>query len=586
MLRSRVLPVFAAGLLGVGLALGVGVGDGVTASGATEDLRKIEEAYTTITRSYAEEVDSAKLAEDAIEGMLAGLDPHSIYISAEEMNSVRESFNASFEGIGIYYEFVEGVDDRDSLVVLMPIAGGPSEEAGLQAGDRILTIDDTTAVGFDTGLVQQYLKGPRGTTVDLTVKRPGYRAPLSFSIQRDQIPLNTVIASYMADDVTGVVKLQRFARTSHDEILSAIRDLRGQGMQRLVLDLRDNAGGLLDEAYKIADEFLPAGDMIVYTDSRHSGNSRRYVARPGGTFEDEPLIVLVNENSASASEIVAGAVQDHDRGLLVGRRTFGKGLVQQQFRLTGGAVLQMTVSRYYTPAGRLIQTPYDIGQADEDYYASKKAIREAVEDKLAPNGGLVDASALGAGVPDSLRFQTDGGRTVYGGGGILPDYIVALDSIPAALRTVIGKNLDNDFARVRIEALGDDFRQTWDGRQREFERSFRVDDATFQAFLAHARDRGVEIVDARTDEQGDDVLVRSEVAAARPRHRGPHQGVHGAPPVRRRRVLPGRRPDRPDAAPVDAAVGQRDAARRRRPSEPLGRLGRSGHALFRRRLVA
>ena len=513
--RSRFRPLLGAGLLAAGLIVGVQVQDAVSASEDVEQLRKIEEAYEYITRAYVEEVDSAQLAEDAIEGMLAGLDPHSVYVSPDEMRRVRESFDASFEGIGIWYEFIEGRDDADTLVVLMPITGGPSDEAGLQAGDRILTIDGESAIGFETPDVQRTLKGPRGTSVALSVDRPGYREPLSFTITRDKIPLNTVDAAYMIDDETGLIKLQRFARTSHEEVRGAIRQLKREGMERLVLDLRGNAGGLLDQAYAIADEFLGAGEMIVYTESRHASNRRQYRASAGGSYESGPLIVLIDENSASASEIVAGALQDHDRALLVGRRTFGKGLVQQQFPMTDGSVLQMTVSRYFTPAGRLIQTPYEVGASDEDYYSSKVALRDAVEGRLAPTGGRVDAGRLGADVPDSLVFRTDGGRTVYGGGGILPDYIVPFDTASAAFRAVAGRQLDNAFARVEIERLGDDFRATWEGRELAFAREFVVDDATFARFLQFVDAEGLPVVAERAEDGDEDVLVRSEADAAR-----------------------------------------------------------------------
>ncbi len=513
--RIRLTPFLGAGLLAVGLLVGVQVQDAVSGSEDVEQLRKIEEAYEYITRAYVEQVDSSELAEDAIEGMLAGLDPHSIYISSEEMNRVRESFDASFEGVGIYYEFVEGPDDADSLVVLMPIAGGPSDEAGLQPGDRIVEIDGETAVGIDAEGVQSRLKGPRGTSVDIVVKRPGYRERLDYSIIRDRIPLNTVIASYMVDDQTGLIKLQRFARTSHDEVRTAIRDLQGQGMTRLVLDLRGNAGGLLDQAYEIADEFLGSGEMIVYTESRHPSNRRQYRATAGGIYEGGPVIVLVDENSASASEIVAGALQDHDRAYLIGRRTFGKGLVQQQFPMTDGSVLQMTVSRYYTPSGRLIQTPYTVGESDEDYYASKKTLREGVEADLVESGGPVDVRAFQAQVPDSLVYETAGGRTVFGGGGILPDYVVALDTLSGAMRTVIGKLYDNSFARVDLERRGDAFRDQWQGREREFVRQYRLSDADFERFLDYVESQGTPVVATRPAEGEEDVLVRSEALAAR-----------------------------------------------------------------------
>ncbi len=523
MLRSRFAPLLGAGLLAAALLVGVQVQDAVSGSEDVEQLRKIEEAYEYITRAYVERVDTSQLAEDAIEGMLAGLDPHSIYITTEDMARVRESFDANFEGVGIYYEFVEGRENTDTLVVLMPIVGGPSEEAGLEAGDRIVEIDGEPAIGMDPDDVPTRLKGPRGTTVDLVIQRPGYRGRLEYTITRDRIPLETVNAVYMVDETTGLIALGRFARTSHDEVRDGIRTLQAQGMERLILDLRGNAGGLLEQAYAIADEFLGAGEMIVYTESRHPSNRRQYRATRGGMYETQPVIVLVDENSASASEIVAGALQDHDRAYLIGRRTFGKGLVQQQFPMTDGSVLQMTVSRYFTPSGRLIQTPYEVGGGDEAYYEAKVAIRDAVEGQLAPTGGKVDAGAFGADVPDSLRFKTANGRTVYGGGGVLPDFIVRRDSLSPALGLVIGKRLDNTFARVDIERRGAAFREQWQGRQAEFISSFRLTDADFARFLSFAADQGTSVVAARPDaepptDEADgpaDVLVRSEAEAAR-----------------------------------------------------------------------
>ena len=506
-------PVLATGALALALALGFQVGGALSSDDDTQQARKVTEAFQRITESYVEDVDSAQLAESAIEGMLADLDPHSIYVSAEEMRAVRESFNASFDGIGIMYEFLPGVEDRDTLAVLMPIAGGPSEEAGLEAGDRIVTIDDTSAVGFDTDLVQKYLKGPRGTRVDLVVKRPGFRELLEFTITRDRIPLETVVSTYMLDDETGYIKLQRFARTSHQEVREAIRDLRREGMQRLVLDLRDNAGGLLDQAYAISDEFLEAGEMIVYTDSRHPANRRQYVATSGGSFEDDPLIVLVNENSASASEIVAGAVQDHDRGLLVGRQTFGKGLVQQQFPLSDGSVLQMTVSRYYTPVGRLIQTPYENGEGDEAYFSAKQDLREAVRERIA-SGGMIDGDVLAQGLPDSLKYRTDGGRTVYGGGGIFPDYVVALDTLSRSAQIVIGRGLDSQFAREFVSARPG-LRDEWAGREAAFAREYALPEGTLDDFLAFAERQGVAVAAARGDDE--DAISRAELSDERTR---------------------------------------------------------------------
>lgn len=509
-MKNRFSAILITGVLAVGILVGFQIRDVASGNSDYVNFQKIEEAYNFITRGYVERVDSSQLAEDAINGMLEGLDPHSVYITAEEMRRVRESFDASFEGIGIYFELLPGPDDRDTLAVMMPITGGPSEEAGLQAGDRIVQINDTTAIGFTNEMVQQYLKGPSGTDVTVHVQRSGYDETLEFTITRDRIPLETVNAAYMTDDQTGYIRLQRFARTSHAEVLEAIDGLRDQGMTRLIFDLRGNAGGLLEQAWQIADEFLPAGEMVVYTDSRHRGNNREYRATAGGHFETQPLIILIDENSASASEIVAGAVQDHDRGLIVGRRSFGKGLVQQQLGLTDGSVLQMTVSRYYTPSGRLIQTPYTRGEGDQAYFEAKEEIHHHHEQQ----DGLLDISQFAGDVPDSLKFTTDAGRVVFGGGGILPDYLVRRDSLAPVLRTLIGRNLDNEFARYYLDELGEDFRSTWSSQGDAFADSYELPADVLQRFLSYAETHDVDVVDSRPEGDVEEpFILRSDAAA-------------------------------------------------------------------------
>lgn len=509
------LPAAFAVVVIVALVLSFQVRDGLTADSSTDNLRKVQEAFQFVVRNYVERVDTAQLADDAILGMLRGLDPHSIYVSADDMRRFRENMDASFEGIGIYYEFIPGSDGRDTLAVLMPIEGGPSEEAGLLPGDRIVEVGDSTAIGWTTADVEKYLKGPKGTTVNVVVSRRGYERLLPFTITRDQIPLHTVTASHMIDERTGYIRLSRFARTSYEEFMTAMRDLQAEGMERLVFDLRDNAGGLMEMAIRISDEFLPNNQMIVYTQSLRGAYNQEYRARGGGQFETQPVIVLVNENSASASEIIAGALQDHDRALVVGRRTFGKGLVQQQFPLNDGSVVQITISRYYTPVGRLIQTPYAQGDDEESYYTAKFDLLRSDFEQLVEHRGVVAAHEIVADVPDSLQYRTDSGRIVYGGGGILPDWLVPIDTAGVAVRTLIANNLDNEFARFYIDAEGQRLRTQWGGRQADFIRDYQLEERTFQAFLDFAASRDVPLVDAPLDDEDAFYFLRTDLEAER-----------------------------------------------------------------------
>ncbi len=483
-------------LLLLGTVLGMKLEATLTDSDTYEQLQKLENAFIIVNQRYVDEVDAAEAAENAITGMLDGLDPHSTYISAEEIREVRQSYRGSFGGIGILFQ------PGDTAKVISTIAGGPSEEAGVMPGDRIVAIDDTSAIGFSSNEIQEHLKGPIGTTVDMTVFRPLADRRITFTLERDEIPLYSVDTVHMVDDRTGYIQITRFAMTTHEEFMEALRELKAKGMERLVLDLRSNPGGVMEAAVQIADEFLPAGLSIVSTRGRGERLDQTIRATAGGAFETQPVIVLVNRWSASASEILAGALQDHDRALIVGQRTFGKGLVQNQFPLPDGSVLQLTVARYYTPAGRLIQTPYEDGEGRE-YYERKFA---AFED------GMFNVSEYKEHIPDSLTYHTDHGRVVFGGGGILPDYLIAQDT--SLIASVHASRLDVAFVRSWFEKREPQLRRTWGGRPKAFTRQFTVDQEMWEAFWEYAREEhGIRLTDDPAQVSHEDKVFSAQMVA-------------------------------------------------------------------------
>ncbi len=481
--RHRRTAFFAALLVCAGLFLGLEVKSYVAGDDASDAMQRIEHSFLLITNEYVEPVDAEELAEAAIGGMLKTLDPHSVFITAERMKDVREDFNASFEGVGIYFEFISGPADRDTIAVVNALPGGPSAQAGLRSGDRIVSINHASAVGFTQDDVQNTLKGPEGTTVVVGVMRPGHPDTLSFNITRGEIPLVTLDAAYMVDGRTGFIRINRFARTTYTEFSNALERLKAQGMERLILDLRDNAGGFMSMAVKVSDAFLSDGQVVVTAKSRHDDFSHVSRATDAGGFEEGPLIVLVDENSASASEIVAGALQDHDRALVMGRRTFGKGLVQKQYRLNDGSALRLTISRFYTPTGRLIQTPW--GDGDREAYYDNKRERHLEEIGMTREEIVAD-------VPDSLIYHTDAGRVVAGGGGILPDILVAPDSLSNYMQTVVSEGLLSDFARSWLDRHHA-WRSRMNSARSDYVNTFSVGDEMLAAFADYAEARKAEL---------------------------------------------------------------------------------------------
>lgn len=403
-------------VLCIGLAAGVLIGAGINSKSSsdevTKDIQKLREVLTLVKKEYVDDTKTDGLVEDAIVHLLGKLDPHSAYISARDRISANEDLKGNFEGIGIEFSIF-----HDTLVVVTALSGGPSEAVGLRSGDKIIKVNDSTIAGvkLTNGDVQRHLKGPKGTEVKIEVLRRNKKEPITFTIVRDKIPQFSVDASYMVDPEIGYIKVNRFSQTTHEEVKTALAKLRKEGMKKLVLDLQGNPGGYMDQAIAIADEFLPAGEKIVFTNGQEKKYNENAMATKEGDFEQGDLIVLVNEGSASASEIVSGALQDNDRALVVGRRSFGKGLVQRPFDLNDGSEIRLTISRYYTPSGRSIQKPYE---NNDDY--DKDIV------KRYKHGEFFTADSVKFN--DSLKYKTLNGRTVYGGGGIMPDYFVPLDT--------------------------------------------------------------------------------------------------------------------------------------------------------------
>ena len=401
-------------VLCLGLAAGVFVGatlnTGSGASDVNKDVQKIREILTQIKEEYVDTVNTSALVDEAIQEILHKLDPHSSYIPVSERIAANEDLRGNFDGIGVEFNIFD-----DTIVVLTPLSGGPSEALGIQAGDKIINVDgkNVAGVGIKNAGVMKALKGPRGTEVDVTVLRGPKE--IKYTIIRDKIPQYSVDVSYMVDQEIGYIKVNRFSATTFDEFHKGLTELKEKGMKKLVLDLQGNPGGYMNMAIQMADEFLPAGKKIVSQKGKEHRYNAEAFATSKGDFETGDVIVLVNEGSASASEILAGALQDNDRALVVGRRSFGKGLVQSPFDLSDGSELRLTISRYYTPSGRSIQKPYQ----DGDEYARDLSSRYS-------HGEFFHADSIK--VNDSLQFLTLNGRTVYGGGGIMPDYFVPLDT--------------------------------------------------------------------------------------------------------------------------------------------------------------
>ena len=439
-------------------------------------IRKLTLAQFAIANLYVDETDADKLVESAIMGMLEELDPHSTYSNAEEVKKMNEPLQGNFDGIGIQFNIAE-----DTLFVIQPVSGGPSEKVGIRAGDRIIMVNDTLIAGvkMTTDDITRRLKGPKGTKVDVKVVRRGVDEPLSFTIKRDKIPVYSLDASYMITPKIGYIKINRFGATTYEEFMDSLASLKGQGLQDLILDLQGNGGGYLNAAIDIANEFLGAGELIVYTEGRRNPR-HEFFAKGNGKHQSGRLVVLVNEYSASASEIVAGAVQDWDRGMVVGRRTFGKGLVQRPIDLPDGSMIRLTVARYYTPAGRCIQKPYE---SIEQYNA------DLIE--RYNRGEMMSADSIH--FPDSLKCSTlKKGRTVYGGGGIMPDYFVPVDT---TLFTKYHSQLSNKGVLLKVHFQWiDAYREEWMkkyGDYAVFCKEFELDDAMMQQLIAEGKKEGV-----------------------------------------------------------------------------------------------
>lgn len=455
------------------LAISAGIWIGATFAEPKTDrndlkaaIYKLQEIITYINRDYVDSVNTNELVEFGIQRMLEKLDPHSSYIPARDASLAKSDLDGAFDGIGVEFGII-----RDTIYVVAPLTGGPSEKLGIQSGDQIINVDGKKVAG--TGITNRdvfdLLRGPRGSKVVVDVKRKNQNELIAYDIIRDKIPQYSINATYMVDNEIGYIKVTRFAATTHEEFKKSVKELKEQGMKKLILDLQGNPGGYMGAAINIADEILDENALIVSQQGKlNRYNQKAYAVKPG-LFEDGSIIVLINEGSASASEIVAGAIQDNDRGLIVGRRSFGKGLVQMPIDLSDGAELRLTIARYYTPSGRSIQKPYG---EDNDYGSDWMNRFE--------HGEFFTADSIK--FDDSLRYETRGGRAVFGGGGIMPDFFVPLDTTMSSV--YINRLFNSDSSREFILDYLEKNKKKFDGMSFEdYYNKYQVTDEMLQSLI-------------------------------------------------------------------------------------------------------
>lgn len=500
MSNPKRLTVWLPVIIGVSVVAGIFIGGIFSGKNYLADSdRKLNTILNLIQQEYVDTVDIDELVENSIPKILTNLDPHSMYISAKELSSVNDELEGSFSGIGISFMVMS-----DTIHIIEVISGGPSEKVGLLPGDRIVAINDTSCIGIKDEDVKKQLRGVKDTKVKLGIKRSTSKKILTFTVTRGDIPVSTIDAAYMIDKITGYVKLNKFGKKAYQEFLTEMLSLRSQGAERFIIDLRGNGGGLMQPALLIANEFLPENNLIVFTKGREKKNDEQIWSDGMGSFKEEELVVLIDEYTASSSEILAGAIQDNDRGLIIGRRSFGKGLIQQQIPLPDSSAIRLTIARYYTPSGRCIQK--DFKRGDENQYSLE------VYDRY-NHGEIFSKDSIK--VDEDNEYYTASGRKVYGGGGIIPDIFVPSDTagISQYYINVANAGLLQKFAYqytdINREALSKMSDYT------ELLRRLPSNDALLWDFVSFAVDNGVAARWYYINQSRDLILTRLKALIAR-----------------------------------------------------------------------
>ncbi|RAJ87787.1 carboxyl-terminal processing protease [Chitinophaga dinghuensis] len=522
-MSNRKLNVFLPLLMAVVLALGMFLGHkmpgsntgGTTVFFTKPDKGPVQEVLDLIKTKYVDTLNTETLQQEAIEGILAHLDPHSVYIPPSQLQSVNEDLEGNFEGIGVEFNIT-----ADTVNVVSVISGGPSEAAGLQTGDKILKVNDSivAGVGITTDKIRKLLRGPSGSEVATTLLRNNKQ--IVAKIKRGLIPLYSIDASYMIQPEVGYIKISKFSAKTYDEFLEAMRKLTKAGMKKLIIDVRQNPGGFMDAATRIADELLGDGKLIVYTKGKDFPRTDFKTKRPG-MFEKGALTILTDEGSASASEILAGAIQDWDRGTIIGRRTFGKGLVQEQYDLDNGGALRLTVARYYIPSGRSIQKSYSNG---------RDAYDEDITNRF-NHGELVNKDSIH--ITDTVPYQTASGRKVYGGGGITPDIFIPFDTtrFSPTLMAIYTRNSFSNFAYHYYTSHKEEFAQYKDAE--DFTHKFQTTPALFDQFKEYAKKDSVPGMDRLSAKDETEIKSRIKALLARQLYRsqGFYEAINATDPV-------------------------------------------------------